>query len=886
VSVRHQRSNAPFRIAGFSSARRARPTIFMRQTQSPSTDNIPAIPPGVKLTTLDNGLIMIVREDHSAPVVSAQAWCMAGSVHEGKWLGAGLSHVLEHMLFKGTTTRPGSRIDQEVQEAGGYMNAYTSFDRTVFHIDVPNTGATVAIDILCDIMQHATLPPDEMEKEKQVIVREMDMNVDDPNRRASRRLFETAYTRSPYRFTVIGYPDIFNELTASDIRAYYEEKYAPNNVFYVVAGDVKHDEVVAQIRAAYAKNKAKAIPPYTLPEEPRQSAPREIVEEAPIELCHFHFAWHIPELSHPDVPSLDVLAVLLGNGRSSRLYQEVRERKGLVHVADAWTYSPGAPGLFGMSAMADADKFVPAQQALLEEVEKLKATPVAAEELNKAVKQFIAATLSARKTMQGQAHDLGGNWLAANDLNFSERYLAAIKSVTPADVQRVAREYLTTANRTLYGLLPAGTAPKAAITHDAATEHPIQKFDFANGLRLLVKEDHRLPFVEFRAVFTGGVLAETVETNGVTQLTGKMLLKGTKNRSAEDIAREIESVGGSMDSYGGNNSFGVNAEVMSGDLQLGLNLLADVLLNPTFPEAALDRERDVQVAAIRAQKDQLLQSASKAMRRALFGDAGYGLDALGTEEGVQKFQPAALKAFHTKYAVPANCVLAIYGDVKVDALKVAVEKAFRSWGKGGSAAAAQAPLVTLPQPAPLSEIKRIVETRDKKQAVMVLGYLGTTLRHPDRYPLELLQEACSDLGSRLFLRIREKLGLAYYVGAQNFVGLAPGYFALYVGTNPEKAELVEAELLKEADLLRQEGLTAEELKRAKAKVIGQRKIARQDLGGLAMTTALDELYGLGYAYTDTEDALYEAVTLEQVKAVAVKYLQAKGLVIATVKPAA
>src|SRR6201994_2863607 len=173
-----------------------------------SNGDIPALPPGVSVTTLDNGLTIIVREDHSAPVVSAQSWAMAGSVHEGKWLGAGLSHVLEHMLFKGTSTRAGSRIDQEVQEAGGYMKPYTSFDRTVYQIDVPNTGARTAIDILCDIMQHATLPADEMAKEKQVILREMDMTHDDPGRRSGRRLFETAYTRSPYRYTVIGYSDI------------------------------------------------------------------------------------------------------------------------------------------------------------------------------------------------------------------------------------------------------------------------------------------------------------------------------------------------------------------------------------------------------------------------------------------------------------------------------------------------------------------------------------------------------------------------------------------------------------------------------------------------------------------------------------------------------
>src|SRR3954470_24316452 len=241
-------------------------------SKTESNRDLSSIPPGVSVTTLDNGLTIIVREDHSAPVVSTQAWAMAGSIHEGKWLGAGLSHVLEHMLFKGTTTRPGSRIDQEVQEAGGYMNAYTSFDRTVYHIDVPNTGARTAIDILCDIMQHATLPPDELAKEMDVIRREMDMGHDDPGRRSSRRLFETAYTKSPYRFTIIGYPDIFNELKPEDLRGYYHEKYAPNNLLYVVVGDVKNEDVVAQIKTAYEKTKAQPMAPVVLPEEPSQTA--------------------------------------------------------------------------------------------------------------------------------------------------------------------------------------------------------------------------------------------------------------------------------------------------------------------------------------------------------------------------------------------------------------------------------------------------------------------------------------------------------------------------------------------------------------------------------------------------------------------------------------
>jgi zinc protease len=841
---------------------------------------ISSLPAGVQLTTLDNGLAIIVREDHSAPVVSVQAWAMTGSVHEGRWLGAGLSHVLEHMLFKGTTTRPGSRIDQEVQDAGGYMNAYTSFDRTVYHIDVPNTGARVAIDILCDIMQHATLPAEEMAKEKQVILREMDMNQDDPARRASRRLFEVAYTRSPYRFTVIGYPDIFNELKSDDILGYYREKYAPNNVFFVVAGDVKPDEVVTQIREVYSKSKAKSLSPVVLPEEPQQTALREVIEEAPVELGHFHFAWHIPELRHPDVPALDVLAVLLGSGHSSRLYREVREKQGLVNYADAWTYNPGDPGLFGMSAVVDADKFLKAREAMLAELQKLKAGPVAKAELGKAIKQFISATLATRKTMQGQAADLGGCWLAASDLNFSQRYLAAVKRITPADVQRVARKYLTTENRSVYALLPNGTAPKSAVVTETASDHAIQKFVLPNGMRLLAKEDHRLPFVEYRAVFTGGVLAETPENNGITQLLAKLLLKGTKRRAAEDVALEIESVGGSMDTYGGNNSFGVNAEVLSSDFAVGLDLLADVLLNPTFPAFALEREREIQIASIRAQKDELLKSASKAMRRALFGDVGYGLDTLGTEQSVQKLKPSHLKSYHARLVTPNNCVLAIYGDVKTAAVKAAVQKVFAKW----KSTQAAVPTFTS-HPLTLNHLERVTETRDKKQAVLVIGYAGTTLHGADRYALELLQESCSDLGSRLFLRIREKLGLAYYVGAQHFPGLVPGYFAFYVGTEPDKAELVEQELLKEAELLRTEGVTEEELKRAKAKVIGQKKIARQDLGSFAMTTALDELYGLGYAHTDAEDAKIESVTLDQVKSAAQKYLKSDAMVISLVKPA-
>lgn len=836
---------------------------------------IPALPPGVNLVTLDNGLQVILREDRSAPVVSVQAWCRAGSIDEGAWLGAGLSHVLEHMLFKGTTTRGGAEIDQAVQAAGGYMNAYTSFDRTVYYISAPNTGAKVAVDILCDIMQHATLPADELVKELDVIRREMDMGNDDPGRRSSRRLFEVAYTRSPYRFPIIGLTDIFNRLTREQIAGYYAEKYAPNNCFFVVVGDFQSEEVLGWIKTSYAGNGARPVPANVLRPEPRQTNTREVVEESSVELGHFHLAWHMPDVQHPDTPALDVLATLLGSGRSSRLFQTVRERAGLAHSVSAWIYTPGQTGLFGLSGVCDGDKFAAARDAMLAEVERVKTERVSAAELAKAVKQFTAGTLATRKTMEGQAQDLGGNWMLTHDLNFSERYLAAVRRLTPEDLCRVANEYLTETGRTAYALLPTGAAPKAESTAEILSEHPVRKFDLPNGLRLLVKEDHRLPFVEFRLAFNGGLLAETTLNTGITSLLSRMLVKGTPTRTAEEIATEIESLGGSLEPYAGNHSFGLSAEVMRDDFETGLQLFTDVLLRPTFPAEPLERERQVQLAGIRGQRDQLLQCAFKAMRRGLFGENGYGLDALGTEDVVRKLSAGDLRSYHQRLIVPNNAVLAVFGDVHADAVRGALEAALGEWKPGQIFGALSAQ--------PVATQSRFDEARDKEQAVVALGFPGTTFDSADRCALELIHEACSDMGSRLFVRIRDELGLAYYVSTTNFLGRTPGYFAFYCGTAPEKADLVETELRAQAAALASDGLTDEELARAKAKIIGQRKIARQDLGGLALSTALDELYGLGYGHSATEEERYSAVTREQVRAVAAKYLRADAAVVSVIR---
>src|SRR5438874_2565389 len=299
---------------------------------------------------LPNGLTIIVQEDHSAPVASVQAWCATGSINEDQHLGAGLSHILEHMLFKGTKTRSTNEIAQKVQDVGGYINAYTSFDRTVFWIDVPKDGVATALDVLADAMMNSTLPPEEYRKEQEVIRREFAMGMDDPDRMAGLLLFATAYQRHPYRFPVIGEIEIYDQLTQEQVMQYYKTRYVPNNLTLIVAGDVDGEKVRGQLAELFKNYPEKSLKPTFIPAEPPQLGRREVHNEFATELTRLALAWHIPEITHPDVPALDLLSTILGEGRSSRLYRRVREESGLAFGVSAFSYTPGDPGLLGVDA--------------------------------------------------------------------------------------------------------------------------------------------------------------------------------------------------------------------------------------------------------------------------------------------------------------------------------------------------------------------------------------------------------------------------------------------------------------------------------------------------------------------------------------------------------
>jgi zinc protease len=827
---------------------------------------------------LPNGLTVIVQEDHSAPVASVQAWCATGSIDEDQHLGAGLSHILEHMLFKGTKTRSTNVIAQKIQDVGGYINAYTSFDRTVFWIDVPKDGVASALDVLADAMMNSTLPREEYLKEQEVIRREFAMGLDDPDRMAGLLLFATAYQRHPYHFPVIGDIEIYNQLTQEQVMQYYKTRYVPNNLTFVVVGDVNAEKVRQQITEFFKAYPEKSLKPVFIPAEPPQLGRREVHQEFPTELTHLELAWHIPEVTNPDVPALDLLSTILGDGRSSRLYRRVREEAGLAYRISAFSYTPGDPGLFGIDVTLDPKKREAAEQLVLRILDEVKQAGVTTEELMKAKKISLSHHLGVLTTMRGQASEIGSNWLLTRNLDFSRDYLGAVQNVTLDDIKRVAAQYLTNQNLTVVSLNPKGSLLAKTEAAKPVSAGEVQKFELSNGLRLLVREDARLPLVAMGAVFRSGLLAETPQTNGITRLMAKVLLKGTKTRTAEQIANQIEAVGGSISSDAGNNSFAVSLDVTKPDVKLGVALLSDVLLNATMPEEAIAREKEIQIAAIKQDEEQLTTVARNILRQALFTQHPYALRANGSVDSVQRLTRKDLLEFRDRYVVAKNGVIFVFGDVKAAEVKQLFEQALAGMKPGTLA------LTDAHPAAPLNKTETVESRKEKAQGVIMVGYRGADIFSPDRYPLQLIDEASSDLGSRFFIRIREQMGLAYYVGANQMEGLVPGLFAFYLGTDPQKIEPVKIALLDEIHKLATDGLTNEELARAKKKLIGQQEIANQSNDSFGYQCALDEIYGLGFNYYKSLEHGVEAVSLDDIKRVAAKYFRDQPYVLATVRP--
>ena len=818
--------------------------------------------------TLPNGLTLILDPDPAAPVISVQAWVATGSIHEGEKLGSGLSHFLEHMVFKGTRDFTSEALAQSVQAAGGHWNAYTTFERTVYYIDGPSRSLEMFLKCLTGLVFFPVIPESEFESEKDVIRREIDMGLDDPDNASIRLLLSTAFTVDARRHPVIGHRHLFDEISYGDLTAYHRARYTPDRTHIVISGDfdpAKARELVAELTADC---KIVSGPePYIQTDAP-QLGPREDFDTFDVPTSRLCLSWKAPDVAHPDAPAYDLLAAILGHGKASRLHRRLRDQRELAIEISAWTWiGPGSEGLIAVSAESAPEKRDELKAAILAEIEDIAASPLE-DDLAKAKRQTAASQFRSLTTASGRASDLASNWHEARDLDFTRSHLAAINAVSADDIRRVAARL--SKNRLTYTSVdPKNYVAAAAQGKAAAISHAITTHTLANGLRLALLPDRRVPLIHFQAAARAGLPSEKPQNNGLNQLLASTFPKGTTTRNSDEIANALESLGASISASAGNNALLVQAGGLSADILPILEVFADVILHPTFPSEAIAREKASQLASLEEALADPLHRCFSQLRATHYIGNGYGLDSLGTVESLEKITHADLAAHHARHFNASNLTLAISGDFDPDHLIGLLETFFKDLPTG-EIWNAPASTISVGVNADLS--------LPKKQAVLAIGYHGTHISGADRHALAFIQEHSSDMAGPLFGRIREELGLAYRVGATQFLGYDSGLFTFYLATSPEQLDLARTELLKEIAKIAAEGIPVDTFERVRSTVLSGAAIQQQSISSNARHAALDLLFGHPAETHRLLPEIYEKLTPEEVCAVAQKIFAAKPTV--------
>ena len=823
--------------------------------------------------TLPNGLALILDPDPAAPVVSTQIWVETGSIHEDRLLGAGVSHFLEHMVFKGTRDFSSDELADTVQAAGGHWNAYTSFDRTVYYIDGPAASLPIFLKCLTGLVFFPLIPESEFEKEKDVIRREIDMGLDDPDHAATRLLFATAFRNDPRRHPVIGHRHRFDAVAYQDLISYHRERYTTDRCFAVVSGDFDPDEVRASLASLTADCQPGCGREPLVAIDPPQLGPRRARETFAIPASRISLAWKSPALDDPAASAFDVLAAILGRGRASRLHRRLRDERELALEisAFAWT-GPGREGLLGISADADPAKRDALIDAIHAEIAALQ-TGDLDQEIAKAKRQILASQFRSLTTASGRASDLASNWHEARDLDFTRRHVAAIEAVTADDVRNAASR-LTDERLTLTILDPLDS-PAPGRGRGSRRQRPdIEVHTLPNGLQVALAPDRRVPLVHLQAAIRAGLPSETPETNGLNQLLASTLPKGTATRSAHELAMTLESLGASIAATAGNNALLVQAAGLSPDLATIAPVIGEVLASPALPPDAVAREKASQLAALEEAMNDPLHAAFRALRHAVFAGRGYGLDALGSPETLATLGREALAGHHARHFTAANTSLAIAGDIDPARVLDQLGEYFAAMPAGetwfhpaGSTVTGGSPVVRLP----------------KKQAVLAIGFPGASVSSNERHALAMIQEYAADMAGPLFSRIREELGLAYQVGATQFLGHDTGLFTFYLATAPEQAELARAELLAEIANIASHGIPDEAFERVRATVLSGLALQQQSPGHTARHIALDLLFGHAADEHRRLPAIYQNLGVESVRETATRIFSVEPT-IATVLP--
>jgi len=851
---------------------------------------------GATKYSLENGMTVLLERNTSSPVVAVNVWVKTGSACEveGEY---GLAHVHEHMLFKGTDKRQVGEVARMVEAGGGDINAFTSFDQTVYYIVSAKRFLPMALDVLSDVIENSTFDPAELKKELEVVQEEIRRGEDSPSRVLSQKLFSTAYKVHPYGKPIIGTKQSVGSFTRDGILSFYKKWYSPDNMILVIVGDFDPEEIKNSVASTFGKIKKRKTPECELPPEPEQDRTRTFVLGRDVNTGYFGFAFHTPSASHEDTPVLDVISGILGTGDSSRLYRKLKEQNATVNDIYAYAYGLKESGLFIVGGVLDPDtrKVEKASKEIITEIELMKNKPVETEELERAKTNIERDFIRAKETMQGQARKLGYFELETGDHSYERLYLDKVKSVTPQDVMRVAGKYFVENNLTAGVLLPKNKTVGAERNLKKSLVFPsgkgkkekkrtsvpqteFKKYEFSNGIRVLLKQNSSIPLFSVHAVFLGGLRYEDESTNGISNFMAEMFTRGTLSRSAEDIAVQIEGLGGTLDGFSGKNSVGVTLSSLSENFERSMDIFSDVILNPSFSDEEMERGRREILADLERMKDNLTGKTVMNFLKTLFSKHPYRFNVLGTEENVSGFTSSNIRKFYQKVIRPENMVISVAGDVDKDETLDVLEKMFGGMEKGGFEK------IRLPrEPVPSVARESVEFEKEKAQTHIIAGFHAPGFKSGDRYAFEVLNTVLSGQGGRLFIELRDKKSLAYSVTSFYVPGMESGYFGIYIGTAPQKEKEALAAIKEQLEIALK-GVTEHELDRAKNYIVGSFEIGLQRNSAQASIVGFDELYGIGtYEYRKFPEKIL-AVTADEVAEVARRYIDPEVATVAILKP--
>ena len=840
--------------------------------------------------TMDNGLKVILEENKTAPVVALQIWVKIGSADE-RDEEAGMCHFIEHMLFKGTEKRKVREAAREIESLGGTINAYTSYDQTVYHITLASRYAETGLDILSDAIQHSTFDPLEFEREREVILEEIRRGEDDPSRRLFKQTMAILYRQHPYRRPVIGYEKTIRSTQRDKMVSFFKKWYAPNHMVLIAVGDFDSREMEKKVREIFKHFKPSSERLTQRVEEPVSMEVRPVISYGNFKETYLQIALPISSARHEDTPALDALSQVLGGGEPSRLVQKIKLERGLVHSIYASSYTPKDPGLFIIGATLPAENIERTIEAILEEVNRLRTEGVTAEELHRVKVNIESNLIYGRQTVQGQAGKIGFYEVTAGDVQFEKEYMRRVALLQNEDIQKVLTKYFNGHPLSISILAPdekteffKNLSLKSIVEKGGLDGTPgekkssIFKSVLDNGIRLIVKENPFLPIVTIQVSFLGGVRFEEEPQNGINHFMAVMVTKGTRNQSSLEIAKKVERMAGSLNGFSGYNSFGLTFTFLSEHFEEAFNLLTEVIRQPSFDKEEMERRRRLILASIQQQEDELARLVFKLFRKTLYEKHPYRMDTLGTLDSIQRLTQKDLKEYYQRMVTPENMVLTVVGDVDQKQVVLAIKKGLGDFKRE--------PLLTPSiSQEPLLQKKRQVEMHKvKEQAHFVLGFLGVSFHHPDSYAITVLGAALSGQGGRLFRELRDKESLAYALNFMAQPNLDPGFIGVYMGTHPNKLETAIEAVLRELKKVRDEGLTEEEVDRAKKYLIGNFEIGLQTNGAQASQMSLDELYGLGFDHYQKYPQEIQKVTQEDVNRVAKKYFKLETYAIAIIRP--